>query len=301
MRGLFFTFFCAAFITLPLRADEPGPDLDPAEVIVPRGPSAWHRFEIGPELFHYAYEEPGVMEMDGWLYGVDARYSWYHPRLRRIERPGDEPDDPPSIVVRREKIIVQVQGRYAQGETDYDGALMDGTPYTISGIDATTYEFRVLGGYAFSVTDTSYTAFFIGFGYRYKDDDASFDPAGYTRESTYRYVPLALRHHRESASGLQWTFSFEYDLFLSGEQVSDLRPFGGPQLKNTQNDGFGLRAAAALSGELGNVGWTVEPFVRYWDIDDSDIVIVRSAEGMGAFLEPENDTLELGVSVRLVF
>ncbi len=299
---VFFTISLGVLLTTaPLWANNADPELDPADIVVPAGPTAWGRFEIGPELFYYAYEEPGVMEMDGWLYGVDARFSWYHPRLRRIERASDEPDAPPEITVRHEKIIFMAQGRYAQGETDYDGALMDGTPYKVSGIDATTYEFRLLAGYAPFVTETSYTAFYLGFGYRYKDDDASFDPAGYKRESTYRYIPVALRHHREQAHGRYWTFSLEYDFFLSGEQVSDLRPFGGPRLRNTQNDGFGLRAAVALSGTTVQFGWTIEPFIRYWDIDDSEIVFVRAADGVAAFLEPENDTLEAGLSVRLVF
>ena len=278
--------------------------IDRADQVVPAKPESWHRFEIGPELFWYAYEEPGLMDMEGWLYGVDARLSFYHPRVRQIEQPGDTADDqPPMMRVRREQFIFVLHGRYAQGKTDYDGALLDEarTPYTISSIDATTYEVRLLAGYAPFMTDTAYTAFFLGFGYRYKDDDSSFDPAGYKRESTYRYLPVALRHYRQTAGGQHWAFSLEYAHLMSGEQISDLRPFDGPRLRKKQNDGFGLRAAAALSGATGRFDWTLEPFVRYWDIDDSELVFVRTPGGVAVFLEPENTTWEVGLSARFVF
>ena len=264
-------------------------------------PDAWYHFEIGPELFHYYYEEPGLMDMEGWLVGVDARFTWISPRLRQIQQPGSSPDAAPEVILRQQNLIIHLHGRYAFGKTDYDGALLDEfmTPYQINGIDTTTYELRAVAGYAPFVTDQSYTAFFIGFGYRFKDDDSSFDPAGYKRESTYRYIPLVIEHHRHMANGLAWSFSIEYDHLTSGEQVSTLPNL--PGINKRQRSGYGLRGAVALHGTTAQFDWRVEPFIRYWDIADSDSVFLRTREGILEVFEPANTTLEIGLSTRVVF
>lgn len=262
---------------------------------------AWHRFEIGPELFYYYYEEPGLMDMEGWLVGLDTRFTWINPRLQRIERPGTAADGAPDVIHRQQNLIIHLHARYAFGKTDYDGALLDEffTPYQISGIDTSTYELRALAGYAPFVSEQSYTAFFIGFGYRFKDDDSSFDPAGYKRESTYRYIPFAIEHHRQMSHGRAWSFSLEYDHLTSGEQVSTLP--GLPGIRKPQRSGYGLRGAIALHGATTRVDWRLEPYVRYWDIADSDSVFLRTSEGLLEVLEPANTTLEVGLGARWVF
>lgn len=264
-------------------------------------PAASHQFEIGPELFHYYYEEPGLMEMDGWLVGLDARFTWISPRLRQIQAPSSDAHTKEQVLLRQQNLIIHLHGRYAVGETDYDGALLDEfmTPYQVSGIDTTTYEVRALAGYAPFVTEHSYTAFYLGFGYRFKDDDSSFDPAGYKRESTYRYIPIAIEHHRQMANGQAWSLFVEYDHLTSGEQVSTLPDL--PGIRKQQRSGYGLRAAIAWHGTARHFEWRLEPFIRYWDIADSDSVFLRTREGLVEVLEPANTTLEIGLGTRIVF
>lgn len=263
--------------------------------------TSWSRFEIGPEMFHYHYKESGLMEMDGILMGVDGRWTWYNPRLRHNELPNQHDDQPPSTSTRQEKLIFHIHGRYAQGQTDYDGQLLDSanTPYRISGIDASTFELRALAGYAPYVSGEAYTAFSIGFGIRFKDDDSSFDPSGYKRESTYRYVPIAVRHTRHSSGGNQWSFALEYDHLMSGDHVTTLP--GERGIRKHQSSGYGIRASFAINGSTGRLDWTLEPFARYWNIEDSNFVFVRTPVGIIQLYEPANTTLELGASVRVLF
>lgn len=255
------------------------------------------RWEIGPDAYFYQYEEPGVMELDGLMYGVLGRVSWLIPRMREIHR--DEGEAGP--LFKDDLLVFRIEGRYAVGEADYDGALLDDTPYKVSGIDSSSYEFRLLAGYAPGVQHDRMTAFYIGFGYRFKDDDSSFDPAGYKRESTYRYIPILLEHTRTLQNGNDLAFTVEYDHLMSGEQVSDLTSVGGDKLTNDQSSGYGLRGSVAYSGSAQRFDWVIEPYIRYWDIDDSDVALLTDGVSVMGFYEPENNTVELGVSARMVF
>ncbi|MFU8780539.1 MAG: hypothetical protein ACNA71_05885 [Kiritimatiellia bacterium] len=260
----------------------------------------WQQFEIGPELLMYNYEEPGLMELDGALYGIDARFTRFIPKLREVTV--GEGDD--AVLTQKEYMLVlRLDARYATGKHDYDGALQDGTPYKISSIDATSYELRGLVGYSSWMHPDSQTIIYSGLGTRFKDDDSSFDPAGYKRESSYLYLPVLVEHTRTRANGRTLGFSFEYDIFLSGEQVSHLA-LGDSirEIKNSQSSGSGYRFAVAYSGTTASgIAWKIEPFFRYWDIDDSNMVYMRIDNFVVAFLEPENTTREIGVSTRILF
>jgi hypothetical protein len=284
----------------PAGADEsaaPPAEMEPVPLTEPRAP-AWNQWEVGPDLYWYRYEEPGFMELDGFMVGVSGRFSRYIPGPQSIldgkhgeRRPGNPGDT----------LVLRIEGRLATGEADYEGGLQDGTPLAVSGIDSNAHEIRLLGGYRVQPRAEHYTTLFVGFGYRYKDDDSSFHPAGYKRESTYRYLPAVLTHTRRLASGNELAFTAEYDLFLSGEHMSDLTPFEGGRITNKQSSGHGLRASIAYAGAAARFDWIVEPYIRYWDIDDSDPVVLLGQDAIGLLWEPANTTTELGVQARFVF
>ena len=69
-------------------------------------------------------------------------------------------------------------------------------------------------------------------------------------------------------------------------------------VKNEQDSGYGLRASVKI-GNKKNFPFIIEPFVRYWNIDKSDIVNVPA---IGAtFMEPTNETTEIGVKLYIRF
>ena len=117
------------------------------------------------------------------------------------------------------------------------------------------------------------------------------DPNGYLRESNYVYVPFTgeLRF-----KGGVWEFDLrgELDYLLFGLQESHMEP---RTLRHDQHSGYGLRASAKLQVNLdGNkTGVFVEPFYRYWDIQDS--------QANGGYLEPHNTTREFGLRAGIAF
>ena len=118
-----------------------------------------HAAEIGTEISYIKYKEPGIMDEKGMMYGVVGSYTYHNTLMFRAE------------------------GKWSYGKVDYDGELSDGTPYTINNIDDYILEFRGLLGYDFFLSQTLSLTPFTGFGYRYLNDDPSFDSAGYKRES----------------------------------------------------------------------------------------------------------------------
>lgn len=260
-----------------------------------------HIWEFGPEVFNYYYEEPGLMEYEGIMFGLYGRLT-YHLRGRQAAAGGDEaadtPPRPPS------PWVIRADGRLAFGRTDYDGRLQDGTPYAINGVDAVSAEGRLLFGRRFELT-RGMTTIYAGLGSRYKEDDSSFDQAGYKRESRYLYLPISAEYIHTLPRGRALIFTAEYTHLISGEQKSDLTDFGVGEITNEQRSGYGLRGALAYAHPWRKGHVVIEAFVRHWDIDDSEIetVFVRTPGGIGLaqFVEPENNTLEAGVSLRYRF
>jgi hypothetical protein len=228
-----------------------------------------HTFEIGPELSYIKYKEPDVMEEKGVMYGVAAAYIYRDPA---------------------DASMLRVDGRIAWGKVDYDGTL-DGTPYSVANIDDYTYEIRGLVGWDFA-NETARTTPYIGFGYRYLNDDSSFDPAGYERESNYLYVPLGLEFLFPSKDVWSLGATIEWDILFWGTQDSHLGGSYG-NVSNNQHEGYGMRASVRLQKKGEKVDSVIEPFVRLWNIENSEI-----SEGG---LEPLNNSLEVGLRVMWKF
>jgi hypothetical protein len=99
-----------------------------------------HTWEIGPEISHIKYKEPGLMEEEGTMYGVVGSYT---------HRGGDH--------------TLRLEGRYSWGEVDYDGSIGGGTPYAVSDVEDYLLEFRLLGG-SDTVTSKTMNTIYGGFG-----------------------------------------------------------------------------------------------------------------------------------------
>lgn len=150
----------------------------------------------------------------------------------------------------------------------------------------------------------------VGLGYRMHYDDkggkiSSVGAAGYDRRSEYFYAPVGLT--LSVPLGANWVMEPEaiYKFFLSGTQtsyLSDIDP-GCSDLENDQDSGFGAEASLGFRTVTSSgMPITVGPFVRYWDIDDSDLQPVYCygvLQGYG--YEPMNTTTEIGVRFRLNF
>ena len=240
---------------------------------------AW---EIGTELYSFKYEE-SVMDEKGVFYGLNLGCTW------RQWVPDSQNETLPDGGV-----MLGVEGRVAFAQVDYDGALSDGTPLTIDNIDDYTLETRAIFGTDWLRTDTMHTVY-TGLGYRYLNDDLSVHPAGYERESNYVYLPLGYRFDASLDEGWSWAARLEYDLFLWGNQKSHLGDVDPtmPNVDTKQDSGFGYRASVRIQHKYSDAVFIIEPFFRFWDIDDSDIRL--------GYFEPANETTEYGVQLIWMF
>ena len=166
------------------------------------------------------------------------------------------------------------------------------------------FEFRGLIGFDFPVSDKATITPYGGFGYRYLNDDPSFDPAGYGRESNYFYGPIGVKAITDIGNEWYVGAALEFDIFFGGVQRSHLSDVNSSlnDIENDQNDGFGARASIVVRKESDKIDFLIEPFVKYWDIEESELTpIVYAGSIIGFGYEPENNSLEYGIKVAVRF
>jgi hypothetical protein len=253
-------------------------------------------FDIGTEVYHFEYEEPGVMEEKGLFYGIRLGYTgrdWVTTSLESSPADGGT--------------MFRAEGRLAFGQVDYDGGVIDletseVTPYSMDDIDDWVFEGRLLLG-ADWLHRSALNTLYLGIGYRYLNDDTSFDPVGYERESNYLYLPVGYQLDGSNESGWSLGFGAEFDVFISGNQrshLSDVDPTYS-DVDNRQDSGYGYRASVKLQHKSKNGIFVLEPFIRYWDIDDSEIEYFEVSGTTYEVIEPANETTEYGLSILWMF
>jgi hypothetical protein len=239
-------------------------------------------YEFGPEIFFHQYQEfmdgENLMKEKGTLYGV-AFNVYNHLWAADSKKKSGVPI----------KWMTGFESEFAYGKVDYDGARWDGTPLNESGLDDFLVNFRFLGGLDFPINDTLLTPY-LGLAYRYLFDDSSSEPGGYLRESNYFYLPTGLKvdcYKRDS-----WSIGgrAEFDLLLYGMQISEIL---GTDFKNRQDSGYGFLVCIDIIKRCDNLNFKIRPFVRYWNIEESDID--------SGVIEPENVTTQYGMQLIFEF
>ncbi len=272
MKKLLLLSVCLAFVGVAIAEEKP------VNLLKSIQRSSW---EIGPDVYYYQYKEPGFMKETGYFYGVQAAYTYreWVPMF---------PTDDAEL-----KWMFRAEARYDWGTVNYDGALMDGTPYTYDNIRDTTGEFRLLIGPDFPRA-TAVDTIYAGLGSRFLKDNESGDPAGYDRQSHYVYLPIGFKTLRNLAGNWLMSANAEFDLWISGTQTTDLGKFGGPTIHSKQNSGYGLRGSLGFECPTKDVTYIIQPFVRYWNVAKSEV------DSSGGY-EPKNNTIELGLDLTLRF
>lgn len=138
---------------------------------------------------------------------------------------------------------------------------------------------------------------YAGLGYRRLTDNSegmisSLGKLGYNRQSNYYYSPIGIEISSDLEKGWSIGGSLEYDLLWHGTQIT------AGYIFNDQKKGYGARAAAKISKHLDNSAiLSFEPFVRYWNIDVSEMVV----SGAYGVVEPKNNSTEYGIRIALEF
>jgi hypothetical protein len=200
--------------------------------------------------------------------------------------------------------MAKLEGKFAYGSVDYNGATMDGTPLTISDIPDYMVEFRWLLGYDFVAKGITITPDF-GIGYRYVQDNAQQRYAGgYQRESNYIYIPIGAGAVTNIGKGWSFGANVEYDLFLWGRQISyfsDIDPnYNNPE--NEQLRGYGVRGSISIAKKGEKMSFIIEPYIRYWNIKESNYSILTYDNMPVSYgYEPNNDSTEIGCKLAVTF
>lgn len=258
-------------------AQEPAAAPARAQVQPPSG------LDIGGSLYYYKYEEPDFAELEGLFYGMNADYTF-----RGFAVP---------LAVRGEVDL-------GWGVLDYSS---NGTG-TADSNDNFVIEPRLWVGYDLQAWGGTVTPYF-GIGYRYLENRmggvvSTTGAAGYDRISQYVYSPVGFEWWTPLNADWTGLYAMEFDIFWDGTQKSELSDVarGLSDLTNDQNQGFGFRTSFRLNGPLLGYQVQIEPFFRYWLVNDSDVSTIRyQGVAVGYGLEPENQTFEAGAKLLIKY
>lgn len=190
-----------------------------------------------------------------------------------------------------DKHALKIQGRYAEGESDYTGAYQ-GDPYgslTINGIDRRAGEIRAQYQYIGCQIAGIPLMPSVGLGRRQLVDKLEqAGSGGYRRKNTLNFATVGLESSFKLGAGWALNPKAGYNYVLNGTQRS------GTFLENKQNSGHGFEFAVEAEKKLSdNMAMKISPFYRYWHIAKSDEVF--------SAYEPKNTTKEVGLSVSMLF
>ncbi|MCQ9208912.1 MAG: hypothetical protein NG712_06010 [Omnitrophica bacterium] len=235
-----------------------------------------HSWDLGTEISYIKYEEPDVMEEKGAMYGIVGSYTSYGAFMSRY-------------------FMLKLEGKASWGQVDYENS------GTLDSIDDYMLEFRGLFGRSCSVLDGTTIIPYLGFGYRYLNDDltgtTSTGAVGYERESNYYYSPIGIEALTTLENDWSMGIVLEYDIFWKGIQKSHLSDVNSSfnDLENDQNKGYGIRGSIKFQKISEEVDFTIEPFIRYWNIEKSEEETVTFAGAIfGYGYEPKNNSMEIG-------
>lgn len=257
------------------------------------------KLTMGAEFSYFKYEEPDVMEETGPLFGVFAGYAMRTPENDKVSSWQE------FFSSYQNNYMFGIEGQFLAGQVDYDSR----DTGSIDNINEYLFEIRGLAGYNFPAGEATVLTPYIGLGYRYLDDNtggktSTTGAAGYDRESHYFYMPFGLNIARPLEGPWSVGFNIEYDLFLDGTQESHLEDVSSAlnTLENDQNNGYGVRGSIQLVRQADTWNLLVEPFIRYWNVDESTIATITcGGTPCAAGYEPNNESTEYGVKVGTRF
>ena len=240
-----------------------------------------HSWTVGSQISYIEYNEPDIMKEKGIMYGVAGAYTY------------------------NKGLVLKAEGVFSYGNVDYTSS----NSGSMNNINDYLFEIRALGGYELKISNTFNITPFFGFGYRYLRDDTSgmsttTGARGYLRESNYYYSPIGMKFLFIMDKGWSIDTILEYDYFWQGKQKSYLSTAFSSynDLENTQNRGYGLRASVAFKKKSQNVEYIFEPFIKYWNIDRSDLsTVTYSGVIVGYGYEPRNTSTEIGLLFAVGF
>jgi hypothetical protein len=238
-------------------------------------------YSFGLEVFYDNYQEPETfpeLNVNGYYAALSAGYNYDFDN----------------------GMFTAMDGRIAFGKANYSSRSgeHDGAPQLET-------DLRWTAGYNLVNNKGSRLRPYIGIAHRYFVDSGEGEVttlgAGmYDRKINQIYAPVGITY--EFLSGTyQFAPTIEYDHLIYGHVRSKLQqvnPFLYDEFSNNQHKGYGLRGEF-LVGQTNPDGssWQFGPFVRYWNVDDSELDSNWSGTGM----EPMNERWQLGAKFKYLY
>ena len=264
-----------------------------------------HQLEIAYESSDYGYREPHMeypIHITSKKQGVSVVYtcngvfSSFNP-------------------LEEDHSFASIEFRYMDGKADYDGYLMDGTEFKTYDEKDYYMEAALKIGRSYQLANPLELRPYIGIGWRSlrNGEDGYQDYGGvtgyaYQRTSTYVYIPLGGSLVWHAGDVFSLSLNGQFDWLIHGNQSSHTGDMfiNADSVSNKQDKGYGVRASVKAEVDMGPFGIFVEPFWRYWKIQNSQKVWY---EGMdiygnpyeGYIVEPFNITREYGIRAGITF
>jgi hypothetical protein len=247
-----------------------------------------HQMEMGTEISHIVYKEPIFsLKSKGEMFGVYAVYTY---------RPGKD-----DIFENQFVTMYRLDTKLSIGEMEYSSEPSG----TAKGFQDYMFETRAIVGYDWNTAPDWQLTPYVGVGYRRLSDSGSgiISSAGghfYDRIANYWYFPLGIDVTHQLNKEWRIQANGEFDSLFWGNQetkLSDVSP-GLSDVNNDQHRGMGLRTSIKIQRMGEKYDFHIEPFVRYWELADSDVVYMTPVDPV---YEPKNNSTEIGVKAGIQF
>lgn len=257
-------------------------------------------FELSYAVADFKYQEEGgdFMKSEGFIHGPSATFTYMDNRY---------------------PFFAELFGEYLTGSGEYNGGLTnivtgESIPYSHDDDEYDIFLGQLVLGWVVSPGSSNrpdnqdgrwLIKPYTGIGFRYLRNDSN-DQFAYEREIYWTYLPIGVDVRYRLAE--KWVVGLrpQFNLLLTGHIESDV--FEDSFSNNLGfGDGYGFWAALPIERHFKRVGLTLEPFVRYWNMRESDpdtVVVSGLVPGFDVLVtgvEPENDTLVYGLRIGVEF
>lgn len=253
-----------------------------------------HEFMAGLESYKYHYGETtpkqsNLMQYNGVMFGVSGFYELTY----------------------KDRVFLRPEARVAYGFTQYTSYRNPKFPK--ASVPNLTFEPRLLVGGNISFSNNFKFSPYVGFGYRYKSDDARdivSDQGGKLdrkRISQYWYVPVGSRLTYDFKDRWFIKAMVEYDWFISGRQYQyNDKTYPSP-LVFKQKNGWGAKGELLVGHRFDKISVAFGPYINYFKVNKtksvkSYMLVPDHPRPLTATPhEPDNVTKEIGVKLNFYF
>jgi len=239
--------------------------------------NAYHSFKLGLEAGYYNNQDSNSIKNDGGIVGTFGEYKLHFSDSQIL------PDT----------LLIDANIKAGKVDSSLGGEFEDQKQLIA--------EIRANLGKEFNFSNSIFVTPYAGIGYRYQNTDPDEDDLLTTsghylqeRESHYLYIPIGIKTTLIFLSDWSIGFTTEFDVFLTGTQESHFN-----NIEEDLTDGYGFRGSVAFTKKTAGLDLLIEPYARWWDIDNEENSMTAAAcpPFCDTERESDNETYEVGLRI----